>query len=120
MKALTPVLASLMTLALVGCTVHSTDTPALAGPSGLAQQVTIHATPDRINQDGSSQSSIEVSVFGPSGQPQSGVPVRVDMLVGGTIVDFGTLSARTIVTGSDGKARTVYTAPSASPVNQVP
>ena len=34
----------------------------------------------------------------------------------GQIIDFGRMSARTLVTGTDGKARAVYTAPPASPV----
>jgi PKD repeat protein len=37
------------------------------------------------------------------------------MSVGGSIQDFGTLSARTIVTGSNGQASAVYTAPAAPP-----
>src|SRR5262245_38735418 len=120
MKALTTVLVALTTLAVAGCTVHSTEQPPLSGPSGLAQQVTLRATPDRINQDGASQSSIEVTVIGPSGQAQPGVAIRMDMLVNGQLVDFGTLSARTIVTGTDGKARAIYTAPPAAPAtNQV-
>ena len=37
--------------------------------------------------------------------------MRVDMTVNGVAQDFGTLSARTIVTGSDGIASVIYTAP---------
>jgi chitodextrinase len=39
--------------------------------------------------------------------------IRVDILVGTTFSDFGTLSARTVVTGDDGVARVTYTAPPA-------
>ncbi len=37
--------------------------------------------------------------------------MRTETRVGGTPVDFGTLSARNVVTGSDGRATLVYTAP---------
>jgi PKD repeat protein len=93
------------------CTVHKTEAPALAGPSEFALSLAITATPDSINQDGSSQSSVRVSAKGPDGRPISGLPLRVDMQVHGLLQDFGTLSARSIVTGTDGVAQTVYTAP---------
>ena len=97
------------------CGVHSTETPPLSGPSTLATSIGITATPDRITQDGASQSSILVTVNGPTGQPVNGAAVRLDMVVGGQVVDYGTLATKSIVTGSDGKAHTIYTAPSAPP-----
>jgi len=97
------------------CTVHQTDSPSLTGPSELATSVSITAIPDSITQDGSSQSAISVTVFDANGRPKSGVTLRMDMAIGATPQDFGTLSARTIVTGADGKAATVYTAPPPPP-----
>jgi PKD repeat protein len=97
-----------------GC-VHQAEAPPLTGPSTVGRSLTISATPDHIIQDGSSQSSIVVTAFGPTGAPMSGVSIRVDMVVDGKLTDFGTLSARTIVTGGDGTARTVFTAPPPSP-----
>jgi PKD repeat protein len=91
--------------------VHKTEDPPLSGPSTFATSLRMQAVPDRINQDGASQSSVSVQAFGPTGSPLTGVALRVDMLVGGELADFGTLSARTIVTGNDGTARVVYTAP---------
>jgi hypothetical protein len=93
------------------CGLRQTDVPALAGPSVLASNVTITATPDAISQDGASQSSILVTVLDTSGRPVSGQSIRLEMRVGATIQDFGTLSTKNIVTGSDGKANAVYTAP---------
>jgi len=110
--------AALAAIATVGCTVHSTDVPALAGPSQLALTLRVTATPDSITQDGGSQSSVKVVAFGPDGKPVSGVAVRVDMVVGGQPQDFGTLAARTLVTGNDGTATTVFTAPAAPPNGQ--
>jgi PKD repeat protein len=98
------------------CVVHQSDqAPPLAGPSTFAQSISVTAIPDLITQDGESQAAINVRVFDANGQPMSAIPVRVDILVGGTLVDYGTLSTKALVTGSDGRATTVYTAPPAPP-----
>ena len=104
--------------ATAACTVHSTEVPSLAGPSELALTLKVTATPDSITQDGGSQSSVKVTAIGPDGKPISGLPVRVDMVVGGVPQDFGTLAARTLVTGNDGSVTTVFTAPAAPPNGQ--
>jgi len=93
-----------------GCQ-HKTEVPALSGPSSLSITLNVTATPDRISQDGSAQSSIQVQAIGPDGKPLSGLPIRMDIFSGGTMFDFGSLSTKSIVTGSDGIARVVYTAP---------
>ncbi|MBI3403453.1 MAG: PKD domain-containing protein [Acidobacteria bacterium] len=95
------------------CTVHKSETPALTGPSEYGLSVRVTAVPDSINQDGASQSAIVASVYDASGQPKAGASLRADISVGGVIQDFGQLSAKTLVTGSDGKASTIYTAPAA-------
>jgi PKD repeat protein len=105
-------------VATAGCTVHNTDVPALTGPSTFARSLTVTAIPDTISQDGGSQSSVKVLVIGPDGKGVAGVPLRVDMVVDGVVQDFGTLSARTIVTNADGIATVIYTAPP-GPVNGV-
>jgi PKD repeat protein len=71
----------------------------------------VAASPDSISQDGGSQSSIQVTAIGPDGKGKAGLPLRMDMFVGGVGQDYGTLSARTIVTDSSGVAKVVYTAP---------
>jgi len=113
MKAFFPIAALLSLAALTGCTVHQTEAPALSGPSGLALTIRVAALPDSISQDGGSQSSIQVTAIGPDGNPKAAVPLRVDMFVGGVGQDYGTLSARTLVTNSSGVANVVYTAPPA-------
>lgn len=100
---------------IVGCTVKQTETPPLTGPSGMALSVTVNATPDSILQDGASQSSVVVTAIKADGSPLSGQTLRLSMSVNGVAQDFGTLAARTVVTGSDGKATTIYTAPPAPP-----
>ena len=109
---------ALALIATAGCTVKDTQVPPLSGPSGLALTLTVNAIPDSISQDGGSQSSVKVTAIGPDGKPVSGLPLRMDMIVSGVAQDYGTLSARSIVTNSDGVATVVYTAPP-SPVNGV-
>jgi PKD repeat protein len=111
MKGLLSFAILVAAVALAGCTVHQTEAPGLSGPSGLALSVRVAALPDSISQDGGSQSSIQVTAIGPDGQPKNGVPVRVDMFVNGVGQDYGTLSARSLVTNSSGVANVVYTAP---------
>lgn len=108
--------ALLVTLAFgAACTVHNTEVPSLTGPSELALSLTVTATPDSISQDGASASSIQVFARDANGSPIQGLTLRLDMAVNFTVQDYGTLSARTIVTGSNGKANAVYTAPPPPP-----
>jgi PKD repeat protein len=107
---------ALALFAVAGCTVKSTEAPPLAGPSALAISLNVKASPDNINQDGASQSAVKVTAIGPDGRRFASLPLRLDMFVGGVAQDYGTLSARSVVTNSDGEATAVYTAPP-SPVN---
>ena len=112
MKPFTAVAVTLATLALVGCGVHQTEAPPLTGPSDFAVSISVVAEPDSISQDGGSQSRIRVTAFGPNGKAQSDVAIRLDMRVNGVAQDYGTLSARNLVTKADGSAdAVVYTAP---------
>jgi PKD repeat protein len=109
---------ALALFAVAGCTVKDTHEPPLAGPSGLSLTLQVNAVPDSINQDGGSQSSVRVTAIGADGRAITALPLRLDMLVNGVAQDYGTLSARTIVTNNDGVASAIYTAPP-SPVNGV-
>jgi PKD repeat protein len=102
-------------LAWAGCTVHRTEAPPVAGPSEFALSFGVSATPDSISQDGGSQSAIVVRAFDANGAPKAGVAFRLDMLVGGVPVDYGTLSFKSVVTGTDGRAMSVYTSPAPLP-----
>jgi len=112
--------AILAGLAAVACTIKDSATPALSGPSTFGVSVSVIATPDAINQDGGSQSAIKVIVRGPDGKGLSGVAIRMDMQINNVPQDFGTLSARSLVTGSDGVANVVYTAPAQTVNIQTP
>ena len=105
-------------LAAAGCTVKNSEPPPLTGPSGLALTINVNATPDSISQDGGSQSSVKITTIGPDGRGVSALPLRLDMFVNGVAQDYGTLSARSVITNSDGIATVVYTSPP-SPVNGV-
>jgi PKD repeat protein len=107
-------IAALALVALsVGCTMKEQETPALTGPSELGTAVSVSVSPDILTQDGGSQSLVTVSAFDPNGKPLRNLSLRSEIFVGGTTADFGTLSARNIVTGTDGRATLVYTAPAA-------
>lgn len=99
--------------AATACQVKDTKAPPLSGPSELGLSLTLQASPDVLTQDGASQATLVVLARDASGQPVRNVTLRVDISVDGRVVDFGTLSSRTLVTGGDGRASTIYTAPPA-------
>jgi PKD repeat protein len=106
-------MAAVLAAAVIGssCTVAETGAPALLGPSELGLSLSIQASPDTVFQDGASQSAVTIEARGPSNQPARNVLLRVDMAVAGAMMDFGTISARTVVTDDEGRARLIYTAP---------
>lgn len=94
-----------------GCTLKKQQTPSLTGPSELATSVTLAVSPDVLPQDGASQSLVTITARDANGQPIRNLSLHVEIYVDSTIVDFGTLSARNIVTDANGRATLVYTAP---------
>src|SRR5262245_38022246 len=86
------------------CSVKNTPPPPLTGPSEMALSLALSANPDVLSLDGSSQSLITVEARDNNGQPASNVPVRVEISANGQLVDYGTISARTLVTGGNGRA----------------
>src|SRR5579871_6502827 len=108
--------AAAAALSLAACTVHQTEAPPLSGPSSLALSMTVSSSPQSITQNGADASVVTAKLYftdPTTGQttPKANVPIRFDMSVNGVTADYGTLSARSVVTGSDGIARTTYTAP---------
>ncbi len=99
------------TVLVAGCTVKKTEAPPLAGPSELGLSLRTSAVPDILDQDGLSQSLVEIVARGPDGRPMRAIPVRAEIVVNGVAQDFGRLSSRNVVTGDDGIARLTYTAP---------
>jgi PKD repeat protein len=102
------ILASVLATA---CTVKETTPPPLAGPSELALRLALQVVPDSIMQDGASQAVLSVDATNGDGRAARGLAMRVEIVADGVVQDYGTLSAKTIVTGEDGRARVTYTAP---------
>ena len=94
-----------------GCTTKKVEPPAPSGPSELATSLSLSASPDVLTQDGRSTSEIMVFARDANGQPLRNLALRADIMVNGTITDFGRLSMKNFATGSDGRGVTVYTAP---------
>src|SRR5262247_3658869 len=107
-----PALVGLAVLAS-GCTVHKQETPDLAGPSELGTAISIQASPDTLTQDGASQSVVTISARDNNGAPLRSLSLRTDIAVNGVLADFGTLSARNVVTDASGRATVIFTAPPA-------
>ena len=95
------------------CTMKSQDAPPLTGPSELGTSINVTVSPDLLTQDGGSQSVVTVTAFDSNGKPLRNLSLRSEIVVDGVVADFGSLSARSIVTGTDGRATLVYTAPAA-------
>jgi PKD repeat protein len=109
---------AVMVLAIAGCTMKEQEPPPLTGPSEFATSLTVTVSPDVIFQDGASQSVVTVNARGANGSPLANISLRAEIVVDGVATDFGSLSARNIVTDSNGRATLVYTAP-ASPAGPI-
>ncbi len=110
-------LALLLTVAAAaGCSVENTTAPPLSGPSELALSLTMAASPDILAYDGASQSQVIVIARDANGKALANVTLRLEVSQSGQIVDFGTLSSKTVTTGGDGRATAAYTAPRAPAV----
>ena len=99
-------------VALSGCTVKKTEAPDITGPSELGLSLELRVSPDVLNMDGVSQSTMTITSRDSNGKIQPNVDVRVEAVAGGEIVDvFGRLSTKNVKTGGDGRASVTYTAP---------
>jgi PKD repeat protein len=107
------VLPALLGLILLtgACTTREQNTPPLTGPSELSTSITITVSPDVVTQDGTSQSLVQITARDSNGQPLRNLPLRAEIAVNGVLVDFGTLSARSLVTDAAGRASVTFTAP---------
>jgi PKD repeat protein len=102
-------------VALSGCTVKKTEAPDPTGPSELGLSLELRVSPDVLNMDGVSQSTLTITSRDSNGKIQPNVDVRVEAVAGGEIVDvFGRLSTKNVKTGGDGRATLTYTAPNSA------
>jgi PKD repeat protein len=90
-----------------GCTVSKQEAPSLMGPSGFALSMRVTAAPQVLPRDGVSTSAISVTVFNADGTPKPNQRLRL-------IPDFGTLNLTDVLTGPNGNAIVVFTAPAAN------
>ncbi len=88
------------------------EAPPLMGPSELGTAITITVSPDALTQDGASQSLVTITARDQFGNPLPNLSLRAEIFVDGQRVDFGSLSARNLVTDANGRATLVFTAPS--------
>ena len=102
------------------CTLKKQEEPDFTGPSEFGTSIVVSISPDVLVQDGASQSVVTVTARGPNGQPLPNVSLRAEIRVNGSPMDFGSLSARSVVTGPDGRATFVYTAPSSPGISVDP
>jgi len=106
---------AMLAAATTGCALDNQNPPSLNGPSELGLSLGVSANPDFITQDGVSRSVIEVQARNGNNQAVAGVTIRVDTLVDGKQVEFGSLSAKTMSTDAEGRGSVVYTAPPPPP-----
>ncbi len=95
----------------LGCTMKSQDAPPLTGPSELGLSISMQVQPSVLVQDGASQALITITARDSNGKPKKDQSVISEIFVNGLRTDFGSLSARNLVTDANGEARLMYTAP---------
>ena len=109
-------------LTMGGCGLDKDKVPDLGGPSELSISLKLSASPDVLTADGFSTSLIQVQVFDQNGQTVAGRTVLLALATtSGSFVDLGSLyspsgtllraAEATVVTGSNGIATAIYTAP---------
>jgi PKD domain len=105
-----------------GCGLDEQSIPDLGGPSTTGTQLKLTATPDVITADGFSTSLIRVEVFDQNGDPAPGRTILLALAdQDQQFADLGSLysptgnllraAEATVVTGGNGAADAVYTAP---------
>lgn len=109
-------LVLLTSAALAACTMDKTSAPALSGPSEFGLSMTMTATPDVLERDGTSQSVIGVVARDASGKPIAGQRFSISI----SPLNAGTLTATEMVTDANGRGTVGFiTAGSDVPVTSV-
>ena len=102
-------------LVVAGACVQERVLPgSFVGPSELALSLQLTAVPDVLPLDGASRSVVSVVARDERARPVAQLPLTLQIVAGGELLDFGALSARSVTTGPDGRARFWYTAPRVS------
>jgi PKD repeat protein len=99
-------------LALGACSTDEVNKPSLSGPSELSLALGLAASPDVLTADGASTAAVQAVVHDQNGNPKAGQPMTFALMdSSGTFADIGELNRTTAVTGPDGTATVIYTAP---------
>ncbi|MEI6667230.1 MAG: PKD domain-containing protein [Acidobacteriota bacterium] len=112
-RTMTGVFVVAAAVAAAACVNKQQSAAALSGPSELSTSITISASPDVLTQDGASQAQIAVLARDARSLPIANLAVHLDVSAGSSVADAGSLSTSQVVTGADGRATAVYTAPRA-------
>jgi hypothetical protein len=104
---------SLAAIALSGgCSLQDITVPNYDGPATTALSFVMTATPDVLTADGLSSAVVVVTLRGPDGRGVAGRDIVFSTRdASGSLATIGKLSAERATTGSDGRARIVFTAP---------
>ena len=107
-------------LAGAACVQERVLPESFVGPSELALSLQLTAVPDVLPLDGAARSVVSVRARDERARPVAQLPLTVQIVASSELQDFGTLSARSVTTGPNGRARFSYTAPlvSANPAGQ--
>src|SRR5204863_178244 len=89
------------------------NTPGVDVPYAFDGALTFTVSPDVLALDGASQSLVTITARDAVGNGVRNLSMRAEISVGGVRTDFGSISARNLVTDSNGRATLVYTAPAA-------
>ena len=103
-------LLSVMALCVtVACIQDSGQPGPPGGPSELGLSLSLSATPDMLPLDGAAHAVIEILARDQDGAAVANVTLSLQIATARGLEDFGRLSARQVVTGSDGRADATYT-----------
>jgi hypothetical protein len=105
------IMAALAAGCCVGCTITSTEPPAVSGPSELGLAIALHAAPDVLPWDGRSQAVVTIVARDAYARPVAALDVGAEVMVEGVRQEFGRLSARSLTTNDEGRTSVAYTAP---------
>jgi len=98
-------------LIMGACSTDKVTVPPISGPSEFGLALNLTALPDILIADGASRSVVRALVSDQNGHPKSGQGIFFAIVSSGDFADVGGLSASTAVSGPDGTALVVYTAP---------